>query len=77
MRALFDTGAGVVVMDKRFYEGAKRRLGGTSAPIKQLKMADGKLIASLAHWEGEFEVEDVRAHGSFEVLTSSSSSSTV
>ncbi|KAJ7032259.1 hypothetical protein C8F04DRAFT_959142, partial [Mycena alexandri] len=72
--ALFDTGAAISgVMDEKVFERVRARLGKTSAPTKRLRMADGTLVWSLAHWEGEVEVEGVKATGSFEVFDSGGS----
>ncbi|KAJ7042153.1 hypothetical protein C8F04DRAFT_946104, partial [Mycena alexandri] len=66
--ALFDTGAGIGVLDSKVFERVRSRLGTTSAPTKRLRVANGALVWSLAHWEGELEVEGVKARGSFEVF---------
>ncbi|KAJ7713869.1 hypothetical protein B0H16DRAFT_1218879, partial [Mycena metata] len=70
---LFDTGAGIGVLDSAVFERVKERLGATSAPTKRLRVANGTLVWSLAHWEGELEGEGVRAKGSFEVFDSGGS----
>ncbi|KAJ7029687.1 hypothetical protein C8F04DRAFT_1236964 [Mycena alexandri] len=71
--ALFDTGAMVCVMDSTRFESVRGRLGKTSPPTKQLRLANGTIMRSLAHWEGEVEVEGVKAFGSFEVFDSGGS----
>ncbi|KAJ7018379.1 hypothetical protein C8F04DRAFT_895139, partial [Mycena alexandri] len=71
--ALFDTGAAIGVVDVKVFERVKARLGKMSAPTKRLRMADGTLVWSLAHWDGMLEVEGVRAIGSFEVFDSKGS----
>ncbi|KAJ7750825.1 hypothetical protein B0H16DRAFT_1318324, partial [Mycena metata] len=70
---LFDTGAGLGVLDSEVFKRVKERLGATSAGTKRLRVANGTLVWSLAHWEGELEVDGVRAKGSFEVFDSGGS----
>ncbi|KAJ7755448.1 hypothetical protein B0H16DRAFT_1315763, partial [Mycena metata] len=71
--ALFDTGAMVCVMDLRRFEEVRGRLGRISPPTKQLRLANGEITRSLAHWEEEVEVEGVKAWGAFEVFDSGGS----
>ncbi|KAK7021581.1 hypothetical protein R3P38DRAFT_2533380, partial [Favolaschia claudopus] len=68
--ALWDGGAQVSALDRSKFEGMKHRLGVTSAGTKVLRMADGMKVPSVAHWEGEIEVEGVRVVGQFEVFDS-------
>ncbi|KAJ7036657.1 hypothetical protein C8F04DRAFT_898906, partial [Mycena alexandri] len=68
--ALFDTGAGIGVVDVKVFERVRSRLGTMSAPTKRLRMADGSLVWSVAHWDGEIEVEGVKVNGAFEVFDS-------
>ncbi|KAJ7816556.1 hypothetical protein B0H13DRAFT_2380350 [Mycena leptocephala] len=68
--ALFDSGLQVGAMDKGFFETVKRKLGKVNAPTKHLKMADGTLVDSVAHWEGLIEIGGARTHGGFEVFDS-------
>lgn len=70
MLALFDSSPQVGAMDKGFFETVKRRLGKVNAPTKRLKMADGTLVDSVAHWEGLIEIGGARTHGAFEVFDS-------
>ncbi|KAJ7783132.1 hypothetical protein B0H16DRAFT_1803414 [Mycena metata] len=57
-------------MDLRRFEEVRGRLGRISPPTKQLRLANGEITRSLAHWEGEVEVEGVKAWGAFEVFDS-------
>jgi hypothetical protein len=69
-KGLFDGGAMVAAMDKKFWEQHKGRLGGGRPSYKTLRMASGQLVDSEATWEGEIELEGVCAHGTFEVFDS-------
>ncbi|KAJ7610647.1 hypothetical protein DFH06DRAFT_946412, partial [Mycena polygramma] len=68
--ALFDGGAQVGAIDKAYFEKVRRRMGKINAPTKRLKMADGSVVDSVANWEGEIEIDGVRARGAFEVFDS-------
>ncbi|KAJ7675693.1 hypothetical protein DFH06DRAFT_946792, partial [Mycena polygramma] len=68
--ALFDGGAQVGAIDSAYFEKVRRRMGRINPPKKRLKMADGSIVASVANWEGEIEIEGVRARGEFEVFDS-------
>ncbi|KAJ7655664.1 hypothetical protein DFH06DRAFT_992350, partial [Mycena polygramma] len=68
--ALFDGGAQVGAIDSSYFEKVRRRMGRINPPTKRLKMADGSIVASVANWEGEIEIEGVCARGEFEVFDS-------
>ncbi|KAK6988504.1 hypothetical protein R3P38DRAFT_2804549 [Favolaschia claudopus] len=68
--ALFDSGAQVGAMDRKFYEEKKSRLGPLKPAARKLRMADGTVVGALGCWEGEILVGDVRARGAFEVFDS-------
>ncbi|KAK7062288.1 hypothetical protein R3P38DRAFT_2400225, partial [Favolaschia claudopus] len=70
VRALWDGGAQVSVLDRGRFEEVRHRLGETGPGRKMLRMADGTRVPSIAHWEGEIEVADVWVHGEFEVFDS-------
>jgi hypothetical protein len=59
VRALFNGGAMVGVMDKALWEKHRHRLGGRHPSRKTLRMASGALVPSEATWEGVFELEGV------------------
>ncbi|KAJ7158088.1 hypothetical protein C8R46DRAFT_839074, partial [Mycena filopes] len=68
--ALWDSGAGLGVLSKEMFLRVQGRLGTTSPGTKRLKMANGVLVWSLAHWSGTIEVEGVQIEGCFEVFDS-------
>ncbi|KAJ7115586.1 hypothetical protein C8R43DRAFT_827633, partial [Mycena crocata] len=68
--SLFDLGAMVSAMDTKIHKRIKNRLGTTGPPTKRLRMADGRIIDSVAHWDGSCEIDGVRADGGFEVFDS-------
>ncbi|KAK7005526.1 hypothetical protein R3P38DRAFT_2556832, partial [Favolaschia claudopus] len=68
--ALWDGGAQVSALDRKKFEEMKHRLGTVLPGTKVLRMADGTKVSSVAHWEGEVEVEGVRIVGRFEVFDS-------
>ncbi|CAK5278501.1 unnamed protein product [Mycena citricolor] len=68
--ALFDGAAGSGVLDSTWFAARKHRLGNVSKPQKRLKMANGTLIPSSAHWEGTVDVGGVRVRAEFEVIDS-------
>ncbi|KAJ7734804.1 hypothetical protein B0H16DRAFT_1327400, partial [Mycena metata] len=70
---LFNSGTMVCVMDEKVFEGLRNHLRRTSPPTKQLRLANGLIMPSKAHWEGEIEVEGVKVRGSSEVFDSGGS----
>ncbi|KAF8150280.1 hypothetical protein K438DRAFT_1624551, partial [Mycena galopus ATCC 62051] len=69
-KGLFDGGAMVAAMDKKFWERNHKRLGGGTPSLKTLRMASGQLVDSEATWEGVIEMEGVSIRGTFEVFDS-------
>ena len=72
VQANFDDGALANAMSTAKFNSIKQHLGHYKSSQRWLRMADGSLVKPLAVWEGELEIEGVRAHGSFEVFESGS-----
>jgi hypothetical protein len=70
VRANFDDGALINAMSTAKFNKVKHLLGQHRPSSRLLRMADGTIVGALAVWEGEMEIEGVRAHGSFEVFDS-------
>ncbi|CAK5266343.1 unnamed protein product [Mycena citricolor] len=68
--ALFDGAAGAGVLDSTWFAARKHRLGKILAPRKRLRMANGAVIPSSAHWEGPIDVGGVVIRAEFEVIDS-------
>jgi hypothetical protein len=65
-----DDGAMKEVMSSAMFNKVKHRLG-TQKPSNQLlRLANGTIVQSEARWEGEIEVDGVRARVAFEVFDS-------
>src|SRR5277367_5347361 len=70
IQANFDDGALVNAMSTTKFSKVKDLLGHYGPSSTKLCMADGNIIKAVATWEGEIEIEGVRARGSFEVFDS-------
>ena len=72
--ALFDEGAMVSAMSTEVYREVRDRLAtGWSPPQRSLRMADGSVVPSVAHWKGTIQLGDRLQEGSFEVFDSKGS----
>lgn len=71
--ALFDEGAMVSAMSADVYNNVRASLDGWSAPRRSLRMADGSIVPSLAHWTGLIQLGNLQREGSFEVFDSKGS----
>jgi hypothetical protein len=70
VRAVFDNGAMICAMSIDIFKQVKHQLEGWLPSTRILCMANGALIPSQATWTGTFEIEGVKAHGTFEVFNS-------
>ena len=70
VRGLFDDGAMVGVMDLNVFSKVKGRLGCVTPSKRRLRMANGVIIPSLAHWRGWITLGTIKAEGEFEVFDS-------
>ena len=73
IKGLVDDGAMVAAMDTKLFEKLQKTLEGVQPSSKQLRMANGTIIPSKAHWEGTVDVGEVKAKGEFEVFDSGGS----
>ncbi|KAG1888506.1 hypothetical protein F4604DRAFT_1915466 [Suillus subluteus] len=70
VKALFDEGAMISTMSTSVFQKVKHRLGNWGPSNKQLRMANGMIIPSLAVWKGEVTIAGIQAQGEFEVFDS-------
>ncbi|KDQ50106.1 hypothetical protein JAAARDRAFT_110759, partial [Jaapia argillacea MUCL 33604] len=68
VNGIFDDGTMVAAMSEKVYQRVKHRLGNWSALTRQLRMADGTVVPSIAKWEGEVKLDGISARGEFEVF---------
>lgn len=73
VNALFDDGAMISAMSTGVYEKLRDRLGGWRASQRQLRMADGSVVPSIARWEGTIILGSWQRRGQFEVFDSNGS----
>lgn len=70
IKALFDDGAMVNVIDEGMYNLLKARLGSLVPSTRRLKMANGELVPSKGRWEGPVDIGGRTEVGAFEVFPS-------
>ncbi|KAF7329734.1 Retrotransposon-like family member [Mycena kentingensis (nom. inval.)] len=70
VKALFDGGALVGAIDSVVFSKIRHRLGGISQPTRRLRMANGTIVNSEAHWEGVVELAGSRETCELEVFPS-------
>ena len=70
VRGLFDDGAMVGVMDLKVFSKVRKRLGSITPSKWRLRMANGVIVPSLAHWKGWIMLGTIKAEGEFEVFDS-------
>ena len=71
VRAVFNDGAMICTMSIDIFKQVKHWLEGWLPSTRILRMANGALVPSQATWTGTFEIEGVKACGTFEVFDSS------
>ena len=70
IRATFDDGAMVNVIDMTAFEEVKSQLSELRPSKKVMRMANGTLIPSNGSWSGVVVIGDVRTTGTFEIFAS-------
>ena len=73
VHANFDDGALINAMSTEKFNGIKQHLGHYKPSLRWLRMANGVIVKAVAVWEGEMEIDGVKACGSFEVFDSGGS----
>jgi hypothetical protein len=73
VKALFDDGAMVGVMCASIFNQIKHRLHNWTTSSKNLRMANGNIVKSIAKWSGTVEINSIKAQCSFEVFDSAGS----
>ena len=70
IRGLFDDGALVNVMCSSVFNKIKKRLSSGVNSKRQLRMANGSIVPSEAHWEGPVNLGGIHTTIAFEVFDS-------
>ncbi|EIW61862.1 uncharacterized protein TRAVEDRAFT_96153, partial [Trametes versicolor FP-101664 SS1] len=70
IKGLIDDGAMVNVVDADLWPQLVNRLGDARASARNLRMANGHVVASQGRWTGEFDFEGVNVRSSFEIFPS-------
>ena len=70
IKATFDDGAMVNVIDMAAFEEVKNQLSKLQPSQKVMRMVNGALIPSNGSWSGVVAIGDVRTTGSFEIFAS-------
>ena len=73
VHANVDDGALINAMSTEKFNGIKQHLGHYKPSLRWLRMANGVIVKAVAVWEGEMEIDGVKACGSFEVFDSGGS----
>ncbi|KAJ7057289.1 hypothetical protein C8F01DRAFT_330141 [Mycena amicta] len=61
-------------LDTAYFASVRNCIGGTtSAPRMRLRMADGHIVRSAAHWDGWMEIAGLRINASCEIFDSNGS----
>jgi hypothetical protein len=70
VHAAFDDGTMICAMSTGIFSQVRHRLASWQQSKQLLHMANGALISSQAMWMGIFEIEGIKAHGTFKVFDS-------
>jgi hypothetical protein len=70
LRATFDDGAMVNVIDRVVFDKVKHQLSAPQPSQKVMRMANGVLIPSNGSWSGMVMVDNVQTNGTFEIFAS-------
>lgn len=70
VKGLIDDGAMVNVVDADLWQQLVKWLGNVHTSMRNLRMANGNIVASQGRWEGEFDFDGVSIRSSFELFPS-------
>lgn len=68
----WDDGCMIAAMSKAKYDNVKDQMNGWEKATCQLRMANGEIVLSLAHWEGDIIIGGAREKATLEVFDSQS-----